>query len=105
MKLITKELEKALPKIGAQEGRGENAVVYAKFFAPWSSWTWYALEYDKEEKVCFGLVAGFEVEFGYFSIEALEKVKGPMGLRIERDLYFEPVKLKALREYRKWRKR
>jgi len=105
MKLMTKEVEKMLPEIGAQEGRGENAVAYAKFFAPDSNWTWYATEYDKSRRICFGLVVGFEIEFGYFSIDELERVKGPLGLHIERDLYFEPAKLKDIEEYKKWRRR
>jgi hypothetical protein len=103
MKLITKELERKLPEIGAQEGKGESALVYAKFFAPWTNWTWYALEYDREKRICFGLVAGFETEFGYFSIDELEKVKGPLGLRVERDLYFEPKTVKEVMKERRRR--
>ena len=34
----------------------------------------------------------------------LEEVKGPLGLHIERDLYFEPAKLRDIREYKIWRK-
>ena len=104
MKLITKEIERMLPEIGAQEDKGEDAVVYAKFFTPDSQWTWYATEYDREKRICFGLVIGFEIEFGYFSIDELEEARGPLGLHIERDLYFEPKKLRDIREYRIWRK-
>jgi hypothetical protein len=38
----------------------------------------------------YGLVSGFEVELGNFSLKELKEVKGPMGLPIERDLYYEP---------------
>ena len=38
----------------------------------------------------FGLVVGYERELGDFSPEELEQIRGPMGLPIERDLYFEP---------------
>jgi len=38
-------------------------------------------------------VSGLEVELGYFSLSELESVKGPLGLPIERDLFFEPQTL------------
>ena len=44
----------------------------------------------------YGLVSGFEVELGHFSLKELREVKGPMGLPIERDLYYEPKSLKEL---------
>ena len=40
---------------------------------------------------CFGLVDGHEREFGYFSLPELESVKGPLGLPIERDRFFDPT--------------
>ena len=88
MKLLTKELLKKFPKIGETDGQGENAKIIAKFFTPWSNWTWYATEYDPVDKVFFGLVEGFERELGYFSLDELESINGPFGLKIERDLYF-----------------
>lgn len=66
-----------------------------KFFTPWSNWTWYATEFDGEDTF-FGLVYGFERELGYFSLRELEKIRGPMGLCIERDLYFTPRKLSEI---------
>jgi len=60
--------------------------------------TWYASEFDGED-ILFGLVSGFEVELGYFSLSELESVRGPLDLPIERDLYFEPKTLRDLREY------
>lgn len=61
-----------------------------KFIRPDSSWTWYVVEYDPEDRICFGLVIGHERDLGYFSLEELETIRGPMGLPIERDLHFEP---------------
>ena len=46
----------------------------------------------------FGLVSGSEVELGYFSLKELKEVKGPIGLPIERDLYYEPKSLRELIE-------
>ena len=96
MKLLTKELEAKLPPLYSQDGRGDEAIALVKFFTPDSSWTWYATEYDPKERVFFGLVDGFEKELGYFSLDELESVRGALGLAIERDLYFEPTKLKDL---------
>lgn len=96
MKLLTKELEAKLPPLYSQDGKGYEALAYVKFFTPDSSWTWYATEYDPKERICFGLVEGFERELGYFSLDELESVKGALGLSIERDLFFEPTRLKDL---------
>jgi len=95
MKLLTKEIEKTIPALYNQESKGMDAIVYVKFFTPFSSWTWYATEYDPKEQIFFGYVIGFEREFGYFSLDELESVEGPFGPAIERDLYFKP---KPLRE-------
>ena len=96
MKLLTKELEAKLPPLYSQDGKGDDALALVKFFTPDSSWTWYATEYDPVERVFFGLVDGLEKELGYFRLDELESVKGPLGLSIERDIYFEPTRIKEL---------
>lgn len=89
MKLLTKEILARFPKIyETQEMEPENVQVVAKFFTPWSNWTWYATEFDGEDQF-FGLVKGFESELGYFSLSELEAIRGPFGLRIERDRGFK----------------
>ncbi len=92
MKLMTKELEKQFAKVGRQEGVGDPTVV-AHFFNPVGRGDWWATEYDPETREFFGYVSIFGDhcdEWGYFSLDELESVKGPLGLGIERDLYFEP---------------
>ena len=93
MKLLTKTITKQLPPLGATDGQGTDAIVQVKFFTPWTGWTWYALEYDPETRIFFGLVDGPEKEYGTFSLDELESVRGPAGLKIERDLYFGTPKL------------
>ena len=95
MKLLTEEIKKKLPKLYEQDGKGYNAIAYVKFFTPDSNWSWYVTEFDGED-TCFGLVDGFDQELGYFSLSELQNVTGPLGLKIERDLYFKPMKLKEL---------
>jgi len=95
MKLITKEIQNTLPKLYEQDNKGLNAIAYVKFFTPDSNWTWYATEFDGKDTF-FGLVDGLCKELGYFSLSELENIRGPYGLKIERDLYFEPTTLKEL---------
>jgi len=67
-----------------------DKIVWVKYFDPSSNWTWYLVEYDREEKAAFGYVQGFEGEWGYFSLSELATVKNRLGLGIERDLHFRP---------------
>ncbi|SRR5258706_217466 len=95
--LLDQENRNKLPKLYANEEKGLEAEALVKFFTPDSNWTWYASEFDGED-IFFGLVSGFEVELGYFSLSELEGVKGPMGLPIERDLHYKPETLSKLME-------
>ena len=93
VKLLTKALRAKLPKLYATENVGlEDKVGQVKFFTPDSSWTWYAVEFDGED-LFFGLVDGFEKEWGYFSLAELSSVRGPLGLPIERDKWFSPTRI------------
>ena len=102
MKLLTKEIRTKLPPLGSTDRLPhDQVIVQAKFFTPDSSWTWFATEFDGEDTL-FGLVSGFEVEMGHFSLTELEATRGPWGLPIERDLWFKPTPLSQLAEYRRW---
>jgi hypothetical protein len=96
MDLLPGHLRAVLPPLYANEAQGLKAVAPVKFFTPDSGWTWYASEFDGED-VFFGLVSGFEIELGYFTLAELERVRGPLGLPIERDLWFEPQSLGELK--------
>lgn len=97
-KLLTKENLKNLPPLYSQE-KNPDPKVWVKFFTPWTSWTWYATEYDPEQRLFFGWVVGQEKELGYFSLDELEAVRGPAGMRIERDMYFRPQPLSDVKIY------
>ncbi len=97
MKLMTKAIEKRIPALyGTENIPTEEKICHVKFFDPTGSWTWYATEYDPEEKLFFGLVHGFEKEWGYFSLIELESVRGRLGLGIERDRHFGPVSMSKI---------
>lgn len=96
MMLLTKANKKALPKLYSTDNDGDQAIAQVKFFTPDSNWTWYAFEFDGKDTF-FGFVAGQESELGYFSLSELESVRGPYGLKIERDRYFSPTTLSELK--------
>ena len=90
MKLMTKELEARFEMVGSQEDI-KDPLVIAKYFNPTGAGTWYATEYNPEERLFFGYVSIFgdwNDEWGYFSLDELEGFKGQFGLGIERDLFF-----------------
>jgi hypothetical protein len=99
MKLLTKELRARLPPLYAQE-HTPDPIVHAKFFTPDSSFTWYVTEGSQQEDdfIFFGYVYGQMGELGYFALSELEAVRGPLGLPIERDLYFTPSPLSEVKK-------
>jgi len=89
MKLLTKEIEKKLPKLYSQEHE-KNPRIIVKFFHISSTWSWYAYEGEKQKDgdiLFFGMVHGHEKELGYFTLKQLEEIK-IRGLGIERDKFF-----------------
>lgn len=99
MVLLPKKLEETLPPLYETENIATNdKIVKIKFFTPDNNWSWYIVEYDKEEKIFFGYVKGIYPEWGYFALQEIEKVRGPLGLKIERDLSFKPTKFKNIKE-------
>lgn len=96
---------------GENNGLGIEALAHVKFFSPDSGWTWYASEgspvdedgyfdTDKEkvDYLFFGIVIGYEIEIGYFSLSELTSARGPFGLSIERDKFFQPKTLGELQK-------
>lgn len=91
MKLMTKPLEERFSQVGSQE-KVKDPLVIARFFNPAGAGTWYATEYDPATRIFFGYVSIFgdwNDEWGSFALDELESYKGPFGISIERDLYFE----------------
>ena len=90
MEVLPKEIEVTLPPLYATVNIAtRNKIVKVKFFSPDTNWTWYVVEFDKLNRIFFGYVCGIAKEWGYFSLDELEEVKGPLGLHIERDLHFK----------------
>ena len=109
MKLLTKadmrKLEKQDPHHPDGPGRelsNDEALALVKFFTPDSSWTWYVVSASRHPETgdvqFYGLVNGLALEWGYFWLFELEKIRGPLGLLVERDIYWTPITVTALEE-------
>ncbi len=104
MKLITKVIENQLlrtPLYSTDKVEFRDKKCIVKFFTPWTNWTWYAVEGDRLDNGdwrFFGLVEGHEAEWGYFLLSELESVRGPVGLRIERDRHFSDSEFERVLE-------
>ncbi len=120
MQLMTKEIEKQFKKTGRQEGNPDPTVVAKFFNPAGSgTWYATELYYVVEQSDGNGGIRTVEIEaskmngnagkvvdmnfYGYvsifgdhcdewgeFALSELQSVKGPFGLGIERDLWFDP---------------
>jgi len=90
-KLIPQKLLSEIPDLYETENT-LDPICQVKLFTPDSNWTWYIIELSKKDvNSCFGYVQGLDSELGYFTLEELEELHGPLGLAIERDIWFEPT--------------
>ena len=99
MELLTKQVEKDLKNNRAIPESDRKPVV--KYFNPAGSATWLISEIDDDGDLLFGLcdLGMGQPELGYVSLSELKTVKGPLGLGIERDLYWSADR--TLSEYAK----
>ena len=100
-KMMTAELQKALPDLYSQDGKGDDAVAVVHYFSPYGNWDWYGTEFDGEDRF-FGLVRGFELELGYFSLRELSEALVTLGMTrvpaVERDLHWTPKTIAEIRK-------
>lgn len=73
-----------------RDGEADHPPV-VKLFTPDAQATWLLSELDPEDGRLFGLCdLGMGcAELGYVSLAELETVRGPLGLPVERDQWFE----------------
>ena len=94
--LMTEKLADTIPAIGATENARDydDVLARAKLLSPYSNWTWYITELDRQTGQCFGLVEGLERELGYFDLTELAETTVLGGVpAVERDLYWQPMTL------------
>jgi Protein of unknown function (DUF2958) len=102
MKLFTEAQERRLKTNGQKNAdlkqRSGCTIIFkpvVKLFCPWGAATWLLTEIDPAEPtVAFGLcdLGMGSPEIGNVSLAELESIRGPGGLRIERDLHFKADK-------------
>lgn len=84
MKLLTKELTTKLTKAGY-----DGTEPICKLFTPWGRATW--LITGMEDGILYGyadLGMGCVEWGGIAQVEELEAIRGPFGMKVERDLYW-----------------
>lgn len=97
-KLIPQILLSDIPDLYETE-ESLDPVCYVKLFTPDSNFTWFIIEFSQvDTNTCFGYVQGLDSELGYFTLEELESINGPLGLAIERDLSFQPTKFSRIKK-------
>ena len=89
-------MRKACELRGVPPTGTESPTAKVKLFDPCGSWTWFISEWDPATDECFGLVHGFEKEYGYFSLQELASIHGPLRIGIEVDVWFTPMPLKEI---------
>lgn len=87
MNLLTKTCVKGIPNLYGQDGKGDDAIVYLKFFL--HGFTWFLTELDLETGEAFGYVhnAQGDSELGYFSMTELANTHHICS--VERDKFFK----------------
>ena len=96
MELIPQEIKELIPKLYETEEQNDP-IAYVKLFL--DGWTWYITELSIDNNICFGyVISPFESELGYFSLNEIKSIKGTLGLSVERDLSFKPMKLSRIKK-------
>jgi len=96
--LIPQEQLLNLPNLYDTEN-DKDPICHIKLFTPDSNWTWYITELSKEDNnTCFGYVIGHSSELGYFNLDELNSIRGPLGLKIELDSSFTPTTLSKIKK-------
>ncbi len=97
--LMTKAEMAKIPGIMETEVLDETEkVCHVKLFTPYSNFTWYVIEMDKETGECFGLSDGGFAELGYFDLNHLARLSHPFAMAVERDRSWQPKSLSDVRK-------
>lgn len=91
------DLARELPTM-RDDGESSSDVASVKLFTPWAGAAWKLSEFDPATGIAFGwcdLGLGMP-ELGYVSVDELLSLRGPAGLRVERDDYYSPENVRVL---------
>ena len=96
---LPEEISRQIPKLYETERiQIGDKTAYLRYFMPFSPYTCYVLEADRNTGDMFALVnLGYGWELGYTSLGEIESVD-VRGIRIERDIHFKPTRLHEIKE-------
>ena len=100
MELLTEAISDQLKAQWRKTGEisDDEVTVHLKIFDPYSAVTWWITEQNPQNPdELFGLCYIFEQEWGYIFLSELQTDKGPLGIGLERDLYWRPITVKQLK--------
>ena len=98
MHLLNKSAVKGIPDLYKQDGKGDQAIVYLKFFM--DSFTWFVTELDQTTGLAFGKVFSSmcpDGELGYIDLLELSRLSGSIGQAVERDRHFKETTIGELK--------
>lgn len=93
--MMPESIKAQLPPLYAQDGKGDDAIAYVKYFL--GGFTWYGTEFDPDTNEMFGKTFSMmcpDGELGYFSLDELSQVRAKGLFPVERDEHFKPTPLK-----------
>jgi hypothetical protein len=92
MELLTKEILKKFKDQGDTSNmKPEDIKIIVKYFSPVGSAMWWCYEYNEKDRIfwCFAFLGNSDfAECGTLSLDELESVELPYGLKIERDMWY-----------------
>lgn len=103
--LIPEQLIGELPKLyDTDDGKPiGDKTAHLRFFFPMGAYTAYVLEHEPKTGELFTLITidGRDWELGYTSLDEIRSINFD-GLKVERDLHFEPTQLKNIPELKNY---
>jgi DUF2958 family protein len=94
-------LAEMVPALNTTE-HARDPLVHVKLFTPDAGWRWYITEYDPKQRLVAAFMPGAEDEWDEISLNDLATLRGPMGLAVERDLFWQPTPLSRVRRGEVW---
>jgi hypothetical protein len=94
--LIPQEILSTLPGYGATDQVPcEEKVALVRLYSPYNGWSWYLVEMDPltvdPTGYCFGLVCGFETEWGPWTVQEMEETNRSIPGAVVYDTTFTPT--------------
>ena len=96
MKILTQEILAAFKKQGKTGNKSAKDIkIVLKLFSPVGAATWYIYEKETDDIYwAFVNLGDYEMsECGTVSMNELISLRLPLGLHIERDMYFKPLSM------------